>query len=303
MRKGTGDRMIAEFIFTPTESKALIAKGIAALPRVKAALASGIIALHPSTSTYFLLRELTGEAPDTDKVWVTGMVVQKGMCVEMHTQLKKSDRENGLNKALADAGTYPHTYVVRNGKRVSGWVLNDLIDFMGAGDIYIKGINAFDSTGMAGVQIGSVDEFGTIGKMVAAAKQKGFEIITPAGTEKLIPGKMENAARFVNRDRDYAMGVKSKLYPFSSTLITETETLEYLTGVKAMVFSCGGVGGAEGAVCIAVEGDGDQIEAAVQLAESVKGVSLPAIYSPQCSDCSMPSCHLCGTQKPWIKED
>ena len=43
--------MVAEFIFTPTESKYLIAKAVAAMPEVQKALSDGIIALHPSTST------------------------------------------------------------------------------------------------------------------------------------------------------------------------------------------------------------------------------------------------------------
>jgi len=292
--------MIAEFIFTVTESKFLIAKAVTQLDRVQKAFREGIIAMHPSTSTYYVMKELTGQAPDHDKVWITGMIVPKALCVEAHTQLKKTDKDTGLNKALADAGTYPHTYVLRKGERVSGWVLNDLTEKMGVGDIYLKGVNAMDASGKVAVQIGSVNENGTIGRMIAAAKKNHFEIICPTGMEKLIPGSAEDAARFVNRKRDYSMGVKSALYAFDATVLTEKDALEMLADIKAMPFSCGGLDGAEGAVCIAVEGSDEQVQKAIAVAESVKGVKLPTILSPDCMDCSMPTCYLCGTKKPWV---
>lgn len=295
--------MIAEFVFTPTESKHLLAKAAAALPQVQNALKNSIVAMHPSTSTYYLMKELTGEYPDVTKVWITGMIVPKAQCVEAHTQLKKSEKNTGLNKALADAGTYPHTYVVVKGERTYGWVLNDLTEKMGPGDVYIKGVNAYDNDGNVAVQIGSVDEYGTIGRMVAASKRHGFELITPVGLEKLVTGSLFTAAKLVNGGADYAMGVKSRLYPFKANVITEIDALEILSGVKGVQISAGGINGAEGSVSIAVEGTEEQVKAAIEIAESVKGSQLPEIRSPLCMDCSMPSCHYCGTKKPWIKED
>lgn len=294
--------MVAEFIFTPTESKYLIAKAVAAMPEVQKALSDGIIALHPSTSTYFLLKELTGEYPDTDKVWVTGMIAPKAQCVEAHTQVKKAEKATGLNKALADAGSYPHTYVIVKGQRTYGWVLNDLTEKMGEGDIYVKGVNAIDSTGRVAVQIGSVDENGTIGRMVAASKRNGFTILGLAGLEKYVSGSLLDAARYVNRGIDYSMGVKAKLYPFTAQAVTEIQALKQFADVEAIQFSAGGVAGAEGAVSIVVSGDPLEVNKAIAVAESVKGAVLPKIYSPQCMDCSMPSCHLCGVKKPWINE-
>lgn len=294
--------MIAEFVFTPTESKKLISKAVSQLPQVQNALKNGIIAMHPSTSTYFLMKELIGEYPDNEKVWITGMIVPKGQCVEAHTQLKKAEKNTGLNKALANAGTYPHTYVIVKGERTYGWVLNDLTEKMGPGDIYVKGVNGMDAYGQVAVQIGSVDEFGTIGRMVAARNKNGFEIITPTGLEKFVAGSLKDAAKIVNHGPDYAMGVKSRLFTFEANNITEIEALEILTGGKATQFSAGGINGAGGAVSIALEGDEEQINKAIEICESVKGAEFPPIYAPQCMDCSMPSCHLCGQQKPWVKD-
>ena len=47
--------MLAQIVLTPTESKKLIAKAIARLEAVQQAAKMGIIALHPSSSTYFVV--------------------------------------------------------------------------------------------------------------------------------------------------------------------------------------------------------------------------------------------------------
>jgi hypothetical protein len=52
--------MLAQIVLTPVESKRLIAKAIARLETVQQAKNTGIIALHPSSSTYLIVEELTG---------------------------------------------------------------------------------------------------------------------------------------------------------------------------------------------------------------------------------------------------
>lgn len=64
--------MLAQVLLTPTESKKFIAKAVAKMAIVQQALKDGIIALHPSTSTVFIVEELTGKLPDT-KVWICGL--------------------------------------------------------------------------------------------------------------------------------------------------------------------------------------------------------------------------------------
>ena len=69
--------MIAQFTLTPTESKYLIAKAVTRLERVQNALKNGILAIHPCTTGYALFNEITGRR-NGSKVWVTGMIVEKG---------------------------------------------------------------------------------------------------------------------------------------------------------------------------------------------------------------------------------
>jgi hypothetical protein len=299
--------MKAEFIFTATESKLLIARCIAQMERVRKALENGIIAMHPSTSTYYLFHELSGEYPDIKKVWITGMNVPHGMCGEANTMLShKQKKENhddpGVTKALSDAGTYAHSYVLRKGIPEIGVTINQLIEIMGSGDIYFKGSNGVDIHKRALVLIGSKDENGTIGRMVAGAQKKRFEIITPAGLEKYLPFDLRESAKAVNSgELDYTMGIRSRAFSFDCTVISEIEALESYAAVKAIPFATGGINGAEGAALILVEGEKDQVEKVIALAESVKGAQLPPIHSLDCRECPAKICNFTGTKKPWIK--
>ncbi len=74
--------MLAQVTLTPTESKKLIAKAVAQMEVVKRAVGAGLIVLHPSSSTYFVVEELTGNRPKTN-IWVCGVVVPKATCMEM----------------------------------------------------------------------------------------------------------------------------------------------------------------------------------------------------------------------------
>lgn len=294
--------MIAEFIFTPSEAKCLIAKAVAQLPRVREAMGNGILAMHPSSSTYFIFKELTGAAP-TGQVWVTGIIVPKGLCVEAHTQVTKKDEKEGvgLGKALFDPGLYPHSYTIIKGQVVYGQTIYDLIDKMGPGDIYLKGVNAIDTNGKVGVLLGSMAE-GTIGKMVAARRDKGFEIMCPVGLEKLIPGSIDEASAFVERKKDYSMGQKCRLKGLDSTVVTELDAVKMLAEVEAVMFAAGGIGQGEGTVCLAVEGAKAEVEKIIAIAEACKGAQLPQVETPQCMDCSHPSCHQKGMLKRWVQE-
>jgi len=294
--------MIAQFTLTPTESKYLIAKAIARLDRVQNALKNGILAIHPCTTGYCLFNEITGRR-NGSKVWVTGMIVEKGFCIEANTQMKKTDTAAGagLGKALADPGLYPHTMVLYKGEEKVGWTINELIEKMGPGDIYVKGVNAVDANRKVGVLLGSLAE-GTIGRILSVRESKGFEILCPVGLEKLIPGTVEEASEFIKGPKEYSTGQRMRLRPMEATVMTEVDAVKSLADVEAMVFSAGGLEGAAGSVSLAVRGEKDQVEKIIEICESVKGRTLPPIAVPRCVDCGHPNCHLAGIQKPWVKE-
>ncbi len=299
--------MLAVFNLTVDEGKKLIAKGICAMSEIKKALKEGTIAIHNSTSAYFLIEELIGESVDTNNVWLSGIIAPKAMCVHENTQRNnKSPKSEGYSKQITDASSFPHTHVIKNGKKVYGLVLKDLYENMGENDIYIKGVNCYDADGDVGVLIGSADENGTIGRMCSGRNKNHYKIIACAGNEKFIPESVSKAAAFINKKKQYAMGIKVNLFKFTPDyIINEAKALNILTGAETMIFSAGGLAGAQGGVCIAAEGTEEQINKAVEICENIKGAKLPDIKGADCAICSMATCAYLdnvGTQKPWIKE-
>ncbi len=174
--------MLAQIVLTPAESKKLIAKAIARLDSVQKAAQDGIIALHPSSSTYFLVEEITGSKPKTN-YWVCGVVTPRGMCVEMAMVLG-----SGLTPAeeSADPGELQGTWVIERGKLGSQETLSSILYRMTASDIYVKGVNALDSEGNVGILFGLE---GSMGYIQAARKKRNFTIIYPTGMEKLKIGR------------------------------------------------------------------------------------------------------------------
>lgn len=54
-----GRQILAQIVLTPAESKKIIAKAIARLDVIRQAADKGTVALHPSSSTYFKVEEIT----------------------------------------------------------------------------------------------------------------------------------------------------------------------------------------------------------------------------------------------------
>ena len=71
--------MRAQVVLTPSESKMLLSKAIARMEVVRHALSKGTVVIHPSSTTYFLVQEITGNEPRTEH-WVLGAVLAQGLC-------------------------------------------------------------------------------------------------------------------------------------------------------------------------------------------------------------------------------
>lgn len=295
--------MRAQVTLVPTESKKLISKAVAKLDLVRRAFAEGIIILHPSSSTYFIVEELLGKKPDTN-FWVCGIVCPKGTCVEMAMGIGEkaivgqSPGESAVDNPLAFRGSW----VIRKGKMSSGASLAELLDQMGSEDVYIKGANALDINGNVGILIGNLVEGGTIGRVTAKARKRGFQMIFPVGLEKLIPTLVKQASKEALKNKyNYSMGVACGLFPCDNGLvITEPKAIEILTGAEAIPISAGGLGGAEGAVTMVIKGKDEQVSQAIKYIEECKGARLPPVRTFNCYDCPFVLCEFPLKGKPWI---
>lgn len=237
-------------VLDPAEGKRLIAKAVAGLPEVKRAFAEGRLAVTSGTTNAFVLEELTGEkvAPYQYSI---GMVADG--------QLTMSAKEDRV----------PPRFFVK-GEPVQAEA-RDFFKSLEKGDVVIKGGNAVDDLGNAGVLVGN-ETGGTIGALIGIACVRGIPLIMPVGLEKLIPSVPEAATGWGQLTLSYAMGLPCWLTPVSTGLVvTEIQALGLVAGVRARQVAAGGVGGSEGATVLLLEGSQDFLDRAVAVVQSVKG--------------------------------
>lgn len=254
---------------TPAESKRLIAKAVAAMPEVKKALRGGTIVVELGTTNGRIVEELLGRKIERDR-FAAGVVLPSGTCIV--------PREKRLREI-----------VIRRG-RVMDAGLEDVLDELTPRDVLIKGANAIDSSGNAGVFLGSASG-GTVGRALGAVMAKGVNLIIPVGLEKFIPGSIREVSRMTGILRaNYATGCAVGLIPISGRVITELEAVEILSGAKAMVIGKGGVSGAEGSVTLLIRGNPVQVKAIKKVIILVKGEPGERIEA---------NCDLCKARRCW----
>jgi len=286
--------MLAQIVLTPAESKKLIAKAVTQLESVQKAANKGIVALHPSSSTYFIVEEITGSKPKTN-YWVCGVVTPRGMCVEMAMALGA-----GLtpHEERIDPGDLQGTWVIEKGQQGSEEKLSSLLSRMTHSDVYVKGVNALDREENVGVLFGLE---GSMGYIQAAKKKRNFTVVYPAGLEKLIPIPVKEAAKeAMFTQYESGMGMPVGLYPCPAGItINEVRAIEILSGASAIPIASGGLGGAEGAVTFVLKGKSDQVKKALDFVEQSKGARLPDLRLCNCNDCPVPNCKFPMADKKW----
>lgn len=295
--------MRAQVVLTPAESKMLLSKAIARMDEVKSALSNGTVVIHPSSTTYFLVKEITGSEPQTEH-WVLGAVLGQGLCRAagrkgVHYKMGSHlDQVKNMKQLVSD---FPFKWVIKNGELKSGIPLGEIMAGMTPNDVYIKGCNALDIKGNTGVLFGHSGG-GTIGYVMTCQRKKGFKIICPVGLEKLIPVSIMQAAKAAKRTEfEYGMGMPCGLMPVKGGItITEIEAIKILSGgAKAVPNAAGGLAGAEGGVVLAIEGEKEQVQKAIEYVEQSKGVKLPEACAVECGHCTVPDCRFPVGKKHW----
>ena len=261
-------QLSALVVLNPAESRRLLAKATVALPEFQNAYRNGMIIIARGITNAFIIEELFGISVEPKAGQTVGMVC------------------NGITNA--NSGPPPCTWhVIRQGKVVEGADSNvEILDF-GAEDVFIKGANAIDSAGNAGIFSSSV-KGGTIGMAWPIVMPRGCHLIMPVGLEKMIPSIIEAAKHSSIYHFKYSTGLPAKLMPVPmGKVISEIQALAILAGVRAYHLASGGVGGSEGAVVLAIEGDDDKVGKAFDLIKSIKGeppVTLPDTFFVSSAD-------------------
>ena len=233
---------------TVSESKRLIAKGVAAHGPVQRALQEGIVAIGSGTTNGYVIEELTGQRFDK-KTLVTG-------------------------RTLPSDYSGPHiTYtgedlILRRGERVHGGRATQYVGEMGPGDVFMKGLNALNHERRQGAVLIGHPSGGTVGAIIGTLIARRVRFLHPAGLEKSLCVDLAAVAERINAD---ASGKGPTLWLVPGELFTEIEALAVLAGVDAVPAGAGGIGAAEGAVWLALFGTAAQLLKAQEVLASVRG--------------------------------
>ncbi len=258
-----GQKKIAALVtLNPSESRRLLAKGVVALPEVQNAWKNGTIIIARGVTSAYISEELLGVSVEPKAGQTIGMVV------------------NGMTNA--NWGPPPCTsHVIRKGKVVENADSNVEILTFSPDDVFIKGASAIDKEGNAGIMASSL-KGGTWGMFTPIVTPRNSHLIIAAGLEKMVPSVMEACNHSGVYHFKFSMGLPAKLCPaITGKLVTEIQALAVLAGVRAFHICSGGVGGSEGAVVLALEGDEAHVKKAFELVKSVKGepsVTLPDTF-------------------------
>ena len=245
--------MKAQVTLTPAEGKRLIAKAISCMDSVQKAYREGILIIATSTTTAYVAEELMGK--EINKGMFTAGVVTK----------------EGASITKAD-GRYKH-YVFEKGalKECTTPELVPYLARMGPDDVMIKGANAIDPFGAAGILIAGSGG-GTIGTAWGHLIRNGAQLIIAAGLEKLVPGPLDGVAPMMGTEAiDKAMGWKCGMMVVQGQIITEMEAMKLLFGVEVIPVAGGGIDGAEGCKIFLLEGPAENVELAFEVLSGIKG--------------------------------
>ncbi len=246
------NRAAALVVLNPSESRRLIAKATVALPEVQHAFRHGTIIIARGITNAFVTEELLGVRVEPKAGLTVGMVC------------------GGITTGHSGPPAVTH-HVIRQGKVVEGADSTKEILTFGPDDVFIKGGNAIDAEGNAGILTSGLTG-GTIGMAWPVVTARGSHLIMPIGLEKLIPSVI-NAARHTGIYYfNWTMGLPARLTPIVlGKVLTEIQALALLAGVEATHVGSGGVGGSEGAVVLSIEGEESRVEKAFELVKSIKG--------------------------------
>jgi hypothetical protein len=241
---------------TSSESKRIIGKAVARMDSVSKALKEGSILIGVGTTNSFVVEEITGRRIDKQH-FSAGIITPQGLGM------------TNVSKRL-----YPLLVRGNEVTEVKPGDLRKICDQMGAKDTFIKGANAIDHQGNAGVI--TVDPVGgTIGAVWNAIMNRGLKLVVPVGLEKTVSWSLPDVKKRLEDGKARIwrqMGLPPfKLYLLPGEVVTEIGAFKILSNVDAVPLASGGIDGAEGSVTLMLEGDEDNVNKAWEIANHVKG--------------------------------
>jgi hypothetical protein len=267
-------KMKAAFTLIPSESRRLIAKGVAAMKEIKDAREKGYTIICGGTTNGYVAQEILGVNNIPPEKYTAGTICSRVLCVT------DADKRS------------PFPIILFQGKRVTKTIPEALNDFH-IETVIIKGANAIDSSGKVAV-ISSGFDGGTMGVTLGITVSQGLKYIVPIGLEKLVSSVEESCSWTGAKTFNYSMGAEFGMFMIPNALVvTEIEALKILAGVSSKHVASGGIGDCAGAIVIVAEGDENNVKKAVSIIEKIKGEPVLPNFKGTCEKCRY-SCTYAG---------
>jgi hypothetical protein len=235
---------------TVSESKRLIAKGIAANKDVKDRLENGIVIITLGTTNTYLAEELAGLSAPRGS-FVTGRIFPSS----------KEDFARGMKRQSE--------IVLMKGKPAD-ISYADALARMNAKDIVFKGANMVNyAKRQAAVCVGAPDG-GTVAKLRKYTDEGKGRWIVPVGLEKETTQDLFEIQKITNGDIQRGKGTV-RLNVTQGNIYTEIEAMKEFADVDVHVTAKGGVDGAEGGVSLLICGTKAEVEKAENIVKQLQG--------------------------------
>ena len=267
--------MKAAFTLIPSESRRLIAKAVVEMEEVKIARKKAYIILNGGTTNGFVAQELLGMRDLKPQTFTAGINTHRLLCV---TDLDKRA---------------PFPVVLYKGK-ISSKTIREALDDFHIETVVIKGANAIDHAGNAGVITAGFDG-GSIAQTYGTVMSQGLKYIIPVGLEKMVASVKEGVEWTGAKTFDYTMGADFGMFCVVNHrfVVTEIDALRILAGVEARHVASGGVGESAGSVVLIIKGDKENVQRAISIVEAIKGEPPLKGFKGTCEKCRY-TCKFAG---------
>ena len=281
--------MKAVFTLKSAESRRLLAKAVVQMPEFEAAWKNAYVILAGGTTNAFIAQELLGKAGISPEKCTVGVSSSGVLCVT-----------SPESRAI-----FPTVF--KKGVPMPDMTIEQAFADFSIETVIVKGGNAIDPMGNVGIVTSGFDG-GTVPRVIGTMTSTGLTMINPVGLEKLV-SSVPDACRAVGAKRlGISLGADFGMYCLSTTnVVTEIEALKLLFGVKATHVASGGIGGNEGAVVIAIDGEDEAVEACIDFIErEVKGEPAVPANKGNCAACPYKACRYNGKKAEelpaWLRD-
>jgi len=253
--------------FTPSEAKRLIGKAVAMMEPVRESLKKGTIVICLGTTNAYVAEEIIGRRIEEKGMFSMGVITPEGTCI--------SNSDHRLKEMVVSKG------------KVTELGIKDVIEKLNPSDVFIKGANAIDPWGNAGVYLGSAVG-GTMGMSIGVLLARGVKVIVPVSLEKCVPYAISDLVpRLGNQRFLNSMNLPVGMMPIPGEVVTEIEAVNTLYGCECLPIGGGGINGGEGSRCYLIEGDKESVRAAWDGVLKIKGEKPVTVEVEDCKRCKM----------------